>query len=325
MTYRTFDGTSQTETITTGRYSSSFLSPQPHFKNRLINGTLEHWQRGATITTNASYSADRWKVQGNTANISVARATPSGGPNALYSAQIKATNNDITWLQFGQQIENINCWDLQGKKVTISFWAKALVDNDASKALTVRTRHHASADGAALFAGTNSDTSVTLTTTWTRYLVSRVLPTSFGAVSIEFVLGDLANNDVIEIAQMQVESGNFTSFEQRSNQLELHLCKRYYQLQGAGLAGMADDTSRWSVGSRFDPVMRAAPTATVTSATPQVRSRASDKTGSSSSIAYSAITANAFHVGIDGFTGMTQGDGIVERQGVNFLSFEAEL
>lgn len=320
----TIDSASVTDSIVDR--SGTIITGQPSFKNRIINGGINVWQRATTIsnTTNA-YTADRWKVSSDNSNISV-NLVPTPFAYAKNAVRIKATTNNPSFIQFGQQIENINCWDLQGKKVTISFWAKALNGNSASTSLKVRTRTKSS-ETDLIFHGTAAvvETTLDLTTDWTKQVVTRTLPTSFVGLSLEFVLGDVAADDGIELALIQLEEGDASQFERRTYQQELQLCKRYFQLQGAGLAGLADDTSRWSVVGRFDPVMKSQPSIVVTSATPQVRSRASDVTASGAAVAYSSLSENGFHAGISGFSGLTQGDAIIERGANNFLSFEAEF
>jgi len=81
-----------------------------------------------------------------------------------------------------------------------------------------------------MFGGTNSDTAVTLTTTWTRYTVTRTLPATFGSLSLEFAIGSHVSGDGIMLSQVQLEPGSVaTPFERRSFGQELALCQRYYQ------------------------------------------------------------------------------------------------
>jgi hypothetical protein len=180
-------------------------------------------------------------------------------------------------MQMGQQIEYVNCLDLQNTTVSISFMARAVNTNAGSTALTVRSRTIAGVDGACLFAGSNVDSSVTLTTTWTRYTVTRTLPATFGSLSLEFTLGSHVSGDGIMLSQIQLEPGSVaTPFERRSYGAELALCQRYYtkSFDGAlgtipGDAGAIYSGTNTSGSSfdfsnpiRFPVAMRIAPTMT---------------------------------------------------------------
>ena len=83
-------------------------------------------------------------------------------------------------------------------------------------------------DGGALFAGANTDTSVTISTTAARYTVARTIPADSKGFSVEFALGAHVNTDGLEITGIQVELGTVTEFEHRSFGEELALCQRYF-------------------------------------------------------------------------------------------------
>jgi hypothetical protein len=200
------------------------------FKNRLINGDMRIDQRnaGASVSPagSAVYIADRWKIQAVSGTAQRISSTLSGFANSFKYT----SSGSNTYMQMGQQIEFVNCADLQNQTVVISFRAKANNANSGSTALTVRTRTAAAADGAALFAGSNSDTSVTLTTSDAIYTVTRTLPSTFGALSLEFVLGSHVSSDGIEVTGIQLEKGSTaTSFDYRDYGRELALCQRYYE------------------------------------------------------------------------------------------------
>ena len=154
---------------------------------------------------------------------------------------------------------------MQNATVTISFRAKANNANAGYTGLIVRTRTVAGVDGAAIFAGTASSTNITLTTSDAYYTVTRTLPATFGALSLEFVINSHVAGDGFEITGVQLEAGSVaTPFEHRPIGQELALCQRYYQqhTQPAlrGVAGTYSDAFR--MGMVLPVVMRAAPTAT---------------------------------------------------------------
>jgi hypothetical protein len=174
-------------------------------------------------------------------------------------------------MQMGQQIEYMNCLDLQNTTIAISFMARAVTSNAGSTALTVRTRTIAGIDGACIFTGSNSDTAITLTTTWTRYTVTRTLPATFGSLSLEFILGSHVSGDGIMLSQIQLEPGSVaTPFERRSYGQELALCQRYCLVDTNDstayrwfASGFTKSTTLADFGRQFPVTMRTAPSITV--------------------------------------------------------------
>ena len=199
------------------------------FKNRIINGSMVIDQRNAGASVSiitAPFTLDRWAAQASTGgSVQQITSTITGFVNSFQYTS-SASN---AYLQMGQQIEYLNCYDLQNTTVSISFWAKANNSNAGSTALTVRTRTVAGVNGAARFAGTNVDTAVTITTSAVQYTVTRTLPATFGALSLEFVLGANVSGDGFEVTGVQLEKGSTaTSFDYRPYGTELALCQRYY-------------------------------------------------------------------------------------------------
>jgi hypothetical protein len=266
-------------TLTVGSINYPSSGPLSN-RNKIINGSMTIDQRsaGAAATINGVYaSADRWRTGNdtNTGTIQQITSTLAG-----YSKSLKYTAAGAgTFFQLGQQIEFSNCYDLQNKTITISFRAKANNANAGSTALIVRTRTVAGVDGAAIFAGTNVDTSITLTTSDAFYTVTRTLPATFGALSVEFQLPAHVSGDGFELTGVQLEAGDTaTPFEHRSYGQELALCQRYFDktfaintapAQNAGRTGALEalqvrGASGGTVSSyfRFSVPMRATPTMT---------------------------------------------------------------
>ena len=236
-------------------------------RNRIINGSVIIDQRsgGGAATVNGGYaSADRWRAGNNTntGTIQQISSTLSGYKNSL---KYTASGSGV-FFQLGQQIEFANCYDLQNKTVTISFRAKANNTNSGSTAFTVRTRTIAGVDGACVFAGTNSDTSITLTNSDAYYTVTRTLPATFGSLSVEFVLGSHVSGDGFEITGVMLEIGDTaTPFEHRSYDDELSKCQRYFQAWGAVQAfasGVWFNSTQVLAHMPYIKEMRVAPTFT---------------------------------------------------------------
>ena len=210
------------------------------FKNRIINGAMVIDQRnaGASVSvTGAVYTVDRWKAQTQSGgNFQQITSTVSGFAKSFkYTAS--ASN---TFMQMGQQIEYNNFYDCTGQTVIISFWAKSNNSNAGSTALTARMRYGTTIDASVLFSGSNTDTSITISTTATKYSFTYAVPSNAGAISLEFVLGSQVSGDGFEITGVQLEKGSTaTSFDYRPYGTELNLCQRYYQ-QFAALGNVAN-------------------------------------------------------------------------------------
>jgi hypothetical protein len=131
----------------------------------------------------------------------------------------------------GTQIEFANCYQLQNQQVTISFYAQANNANAASTALIVRTRTSATVDASVLFTGTVASTNQTITTSGVRYSVTRTLPATFGALSLEFASGTSGiAGDGFTITGVQIDKGSVAlPFRRAGGTIsgELAACQRY--------------------------------------------------------------------------------------------------
>ena len=207
-------------------------APKSGMVNRIINGDMRVSQRnaGASLTfTGSPYTLDRWKLQASSGGAvqQITSTIPEFAKSFKYTS-----NASNSFLQMGQQIEYLNCYDLQNKTVTISFWVKANNSNAGSTTFKVRTRISAAVDAAAIFSAPNTDTAVTITTTAAKYTVTRTLST-FGALSLEFVLGAHVSGDGFEITGVQLEKGSTaTDFEYVDYSQQLNRCQRYYEVGG---------------------------------------------------------------------------------------------
>jgi hypothetical protein len=293
-------------------------------RNVVINGGFDVWQRGTTSTvTGKTYVADRW-----------ARNIPTGGtqsqetdvPSVQYRYSWKhvasATN---AYMQSGQQVEFQNCKQLQNQVTTISFWAKAINSNAGSTALVVRTRTATGVDAACIFSSTNVDTSVTLTTSWVRYTVTRTMPATFGSASIELVLGSHVSGDGFFVTGLQWELGAVaTPFEFEDISTTLAKCKRYYfhvvDPVGVGVitAGFVGRTL-----VPFHTTMRAIPTTTISGT---MNFYNGNTTGTATALTNSFNTIN--HAQLDFsviFGSVSQTATLYSTGGTQYLAFSSEL
>jgi hypothetical protein len=196
------------------------------FKNRIMNGAMGIWQRGTSgFTTLGNYSSDRWIATSGTSLSAVAQSTdvPSG---FKYSLSVSGTN----FPQIAQRIESVNCTDLVGQSVTISFWAKQTSGAGAGS-LSVLFYYANSSDN---FSGgvtqIGSGQSFTGTTGWVQYSCTFTSLPSQSVNGLQILLfANTSGAATVLFTGVQLEKGSTaTSFDYRPYGQELTLCQRYY-------------------------------------------------------------------------------------------------
>ena len=255
------------------------------FKNRIINGAMTIWQRATTQTFTNSLvygSVDRWVfLQGGaSASISQTQSTsvPTGFQYAIKQQRTAASTTTGTVYSV-QEIETVNCLDLAGQAVTLSFWAKCGANFSASGSTLTSLIYQGT--------GTDEGTTSWISGTWTSptsNTQSNTLTTSYqkftqtvtlGASTTELVIalqwnpvGTAGADDSVFITGVQLEKGSTaTSFDYRPYGTELALCQRYYakfsSLSGVYVgfgSGVSTATTSASIVVKYPVRMRAAPT-----------------------------------------------------------------
>lgn len=273
------------------------LGPTPNGRNRIINGDCRVAQRGANgVYTNgvAGYGGpDRFL--GNNAGAG-GQFTQSQGTlvdgvvtKNCVTQTVNTVVSDLSttkfWSGILQFIEGVNCYDLVGQPITISFLFKASVAGTYSVAVRDSTGAYSyistftvssnvvtkvivnvpaipsgasipntSAIGMSVWIGAqNTGTYVTSTlNTWQNasYIVANT-QTPWGSTS----------GATISVADLQLETGTVaTPFERRSYEHEQLLCQRYYSLAFASARFTASAASQYSNTPIYWPSMRATPT-----------------------------------------------------------------
>ena len=220
-------------------------------RNRIINGAMQIWQRGNTITSQGNgqndYTADRWAIGHN--NSHMAEVNRSNGTDAgfEYCARVQrdSGNSQTDQMRFHTALERKDVIPLRGHFLTISYYARKGADySEANSKITgVRIATGENADGDPnLYSGghwTNATTLLTgtptLTTSWQRFSHVTINPVSSAANSmlIEFrhtPVGTAGGDDWYEITGIQLEIGNVpTPFEHRTYTEDIQRCRRYFQ------------------------------------------------------------------------------------------------
>jgi hypothetical protein len=264
--------------------NGTYLSPFT-FKNYLINGNFDFWQRGTTntITTSGTTFADRWEyiTDGtlNTGSVFTQQTFTNGQTdvpnNPVYYFQWQFTSVNTPSNYIRQRIENVNT--LNGQTITVSAWVKC---TSGTAACAFGYQQEFGTGGSPSGGVYPSGTSFTATTTWTKYTatfnVASISGKTIGtnndsAINIA-IAGPTSGSGTLQIAQVQVERGsNATQFEYRPLQMELALCQRYYWRQTSVVSsnfprfgqGVASGGALDAVIIHLPVTMRTAPTFTL--------------------------------------------------------------
>ena len=263
--------------LSAGAVAQSFgnTSGAFNFRNKIINGNFDIWQRGTSFSGVVidSYTADRWQVtytgSGGTRTISrqpfdLGQTSVLNEPTYYLSWNQSVAGTGATYNVLRQKIESVRT--LANKEITVSFYAKA---NTALTAGVYAFQNFGTGGSANTFTNT---TTINVTTSWQKFTVNLTIPSlatkSIGSSSDDSLILTFALplNTIFtfDLAQVQLEEGSVaTPFEQRPIGTELALCQRYYEvnlgplIQGPGIGG-ATTAANW----QFKVSKRVAPTCT---------------------------------------------------------------
>ena len=99
----------------------------PVFKNRVINGDFQIWQRGTSVTNSLGgyKTADRWEQTGNQGSFDVTKSTMNGWNSMKVSVNTvpDLSRNYAIYIPFRYKFEGQHLYDiyLKGSNITISF------------------------------------------------------------------------------------------------------------------------------------------------------------------------------------------------------------
>jgi hypothetical protein len=229
--------------------SSALLPAGLGFRNVLINGGFDVWQRGTstafTSTPSTSFLADRWSGYRNTTGSTQSRIS-AGLDGFQYALRMQrdSGNTSASIIYIGQSLETSTATKLANKPVVLSFYARAGANySSASNALRVLlysgTGTEANGVHVAFTSSTNViSTTATLTTSWQRFTYFATMPATSSQLTVQLdwtPSGTAGANDYADITGVQLEQ-NYqpTPFEQRPIGVELALCQRYYYRAVAG-------------------------------------------------------------------------------------------
>jgi hypothetical protein len=311
-------------------------------KNGTINGGLDIWQRGTSISVSASsapYTADRWVFStGASAASTVSRQSTNDTtnlPSIQYCARVQRNSGQTGTgaNYFAQSLETTNSFEYVGQSVTLSFYARKGANFSGASNLL----------GAVLVSGTGTDqnvitaytgtatvatSDVTLTATWQRFTITGTVATTATELAAYFSYtpsGTASTNDYYEITGVQLELGSTATVFSRTGgtiQGELAACQRYYQTLAEGsMCGRVETTSQATLVTTLPVVMRTLPAATLLTGTnallvPSVAFYSPTAIGGING------TGASVRISFTGASGMTVGNVIVIATAIAALSSE---
>jgi hypothetical protein len=335
------------------------------FKNRLINGEFEIWQRGTaqTFITAGVYLADRWTCMGfqQARHQRVAVVGPVSGMTARSAMRVSSSPNSDngsagTRMDLSQKIENLNCYDLAGQTVTYSYWVRFSsatfnsVTNLQNSAFgnfnsyfassTTNTDAATSTDSIGSVNGIVTINNGSLPTTWTKITGTATIPAGSNNVALRLqfgLLGSTTNpgDNWYEVTECQVELGSIaTAFDRRPYPLEQLMCQRYFQLIGGpsytaigfGINFAGAQVAR-AVYVKYNTTMRVIPSVSIIGNL-IVTDRTGFDTPVSSIVSFSSGTDSAnFYFGKNAVSGADNAPVQIAVQNgtTSFLAFNAEL
>ena len=267
-------------------------------KNRLINGNMQIWQRGAggsasfAVNATTAYTADRYQVQsGASTNVTVSQVADSTSGQFRMRVQRNVGNTGTGAITIAQSLPRSSCSNFGGSYATYSF--QALVGANfsaAASAVTVKViSGQGTSDVSALTTGFTTQvsevsTSQALTTALVTYtFTTGQMNSAVSQMAVEITFtpsGTAGTNDYIDIGYMQLEqSAHATFYEHKTFDEYLRECQHYFcksfayatapaQNIGNGISEMVFAGTRTAAATNVAPtvawpvVMRATPTLT---------------------------------------------------------------
>jgi len=327
----------------------SKLDNNIHFKNYLINGNFDVWQRGTSHNiTSSQYTVDRWQL--------IFDGTPATGGTVTRQTfalgQTDVPNNPKYYLQYDfpnvgtpsnyirQSIEGVH--NLAGQTATFSFWSKV-----PSGTMTISTQFQQEfGSGGSPSSGVYGigSTNFTVTTTWQRFTMTTTLPSISGKtvgtnnndkLNAAIVFPSNASG-TIHLSQIQVEKGSTVSdFEFLPHDVNLRRCYRYcYKTPTGSLFHAYGEycnahhyTTTTMLGNcSVNPVEMRAPFSVTISGS--FESYGASAVHSISSINANEITSRGFQINGTSSVARNNGEGVTIRNSNNTTAFilqEAEL
>lgn len=244
------------------------------FRNQLLNGGFEVWQRGITLAIAAAsygYTADRWSLlTGASANCTVSRQAGLTSASR-YAARVQRDSGQSGTgdMVFEQAFETADVIRMRGRKLSVRFDARKGA-NFSGGSSNVLVRVYAGTGTEARRGNTPFTAETTLLNTTANlgtssagftFTTSAAVPAGATQLSFQIVeqpSGTAGANDWFEIDSAQVEISDVpTAYEERPIAAELAMLQRFYREQYTAVWGAAGIDGVDFIA--LQPPMRAAP------------------------------------------------------------------
>ena len=203
------------------------------FRNALVNGNFDQWQRATSQTTTGYMSVDRWKVA-TISNVTVARGT-GVDPNSKYTLRITPSNATNS-LDIGQSLLDTRLRPLKGVSACFSIYGLCASGTASATILIQKSATANDSTGGGGGWTTIASLVCGLTTTEQRFYITAAIPNDGTANGLRAVIqtSNTPNGVALNFDRAQLEDGVTPSnFEVRPDSVELGLCEWTFRLKGA--------------------------------------------------------------------------------------------
>lgn len=332
------------------RELAGYASSLPNFRNRIINGNFDIWQRGTSQTSSDYGSVDRWGLGHATSSKTASQQSFLNGQtdvpnNPKYYLRHVITTSSGGYVYAGQPIEGVET--LSGNTVTLSFYARA----DFNKNIATEFQQYFGSGGSPSSQITGIGvTTHNLTTSWQKFTVTTTIPSisgkTIGTNSNDYLalnfwfeagsslnsrtnsLGQPANGTTyqVDIAQVQVEESTVaTPFEHRPISVELGLCQRYFCKTGQNIFIGRGNSNSAVFGVTLPVSMRSTPTLTISNGNIVVYDHDSNESSSTDTVTVSGSTTSdgfGFRCHVSGVTAPNNRVHAIESESTMMFSSE---
>lgn len=311
----------------------------PAFRNRLINGNFDVWQRGTSFTVpsmSAANLADRWLIWNGSGNSqTVSRQAAPSGFRGEYACRLQATSLAAAeQLAFIQRIESGMVGDLDGLNTVVSFDVLGTTTAGSLSGFVHLTTNTAKDNGT--YSASSTLYSFTVAAGASR--VSIALSAADAAnlkygTQLQIIFAQNTSTGAVDISIGAVQfeadpsgAGEASDFEFRPPSVEQAMCQRYYQ-RNPWLYGLVVTSSSISVNWNPLVMMRTTPTVALLTSSPRIENLpwVVGYNGSGSTLDASHVLSadGGGDIRIFGFSGLTVGSIASLRE--RMIEFSAEL
>lgn len=288
--------------------------PLGGFRNKIINGDFDIWQRGTSFSANG-YGPDRWYLAGS-GTFTVTLQT-TGAPLGATNVCRIAYGASSSFCNIRQALESSQVDRLKGKTVTLGV----MVRRNSSFAANLSLILQKNATANTMLGGTwSAISSISVSnallpigtgkTDWYLLKMTAAIPDDGTANGLRISIIESSvggSGEYWELGHVYIVEGDATAetdpFAPRHIQQELALCQRYFRKTGT-IFGIWTNSTTLRVNGSYSPQMRATPTTTLKSATPYAELyNQTAYIGSGSTIIGGALGGeSSIDIAVNGFT-----------------------